>query len=116
LDQPQALQATLKYLSCNADLFDHIGQIQQQEHVQVVLTGMGSSLQALCPLELMLIAAGEKVTRVETSELIYSMPSLLASSNIIVAVSQSGKGHWRYEYCGQPTCRAGGLPDADSMR
>lgn len=91
LDQPQALQATLKYLSCNADLFDHIGQIQQQEHVQVVLTGMGSSLQALCPLELMLIAAGEKVTRVETSELIYSMPSLLASSNIIVAVSQSGQ-------------------------
>ncbi len=91
LDQPQALQATIEDLRCNADLFDRIGQICQQEHARVVLTGMGSSLHALYPLELMLTAQGEKVTRVDTSELIYSMPSLLASDTIIVAVSQSGR-------------------------
>ncbi|MGB7546619.1 MAG: SIS domain-containing protein [Terracidiphilus sp.] len=39
----------------------------------------------------MLTAHGENVTRVDTSELIYSMPSHLASGTIIVAVSQSGR-------------------------
>ena len=91
LDQPQALQDTLKDLRCKADLFDRIAQIRQQGHARVVLTGMGSSLHALYPLELMLTAEGESVTCVETSELIHSMPSLLASSTIIVAVSQSGR-------------------------
>src|ERR1035438_6021349 len=58
----------------------------------MVLTGMGSSLHALYPLELMLTAHGENVRRVDTSELIHSMPRLLAVSTIVVAVSQSGQG------------------------
>lgn len=91
LDQPQALQSTIEGLRCEADLFDRIRQIRQKEHARVVLTGMGSSLHGLYPLELMLIARGENVTRVDTSELIYTMPSLVASNVIIVAVSQSGQ-------------------------
>ena len=91
LDQPLALQATLEHFRCNADLFDRIAQIRLQEHARVVLTGMGSSLHALYPLELMLTAQGENVTRVDTSELIYSMPSLLDRGTIVVAVSQSGQ-------------------------
>ncbi|MGB7546620.1 MAG: hypothetical protein WBM14_02635 [Terracidiphilus sp.] len=42
LDQPQALQATLEDFRANAELFDRIAQIRQQEHARVVLTGMGS--------------------------------------------------------------------------
>ena len=91
LDQPKALEGTLENLRSNTGLFDHIGQIRLQEHERIVLTGMGSSLHALYPLELMLTALGEIVTRVDTAELIYSMPSLLASGTIIVAVSQSGR-------------------------
>ena len=91
LDQPKALQATLESLLRDADLFDRIGQIRQGRHARVVLTGMGSSLHALYPLQLMLTAHGETVTRVETSELIHSMPALLTSDSVIVAASQSGQ-------------------------
>ena len=91
LDQPQALEATLSGFRSNADLFGQIEKIRQQDHACVVLTGMGSSLQALYPLELILTRRGERIARVEASELIHSMPSLLASTNIVVAVSQSGR-------------------------
>ena len=91
LDQPQALQATLGDFRNSSDLFHRIGKIRKQRHARVVLTGMGSSLHALYPLELMLTAQGETVTRVDTSELIHSMPSLLADTTIIVTVSQSGR-------------------------
>jgi len=91
LDQPRALQATLDDFSGTADLFERLGKMRRQEHARVVLTGMGSSLHALYPLELMLTAQGEVVSRVDTSELIHSMPILLADSTIIVAVSQSGR-------------------------
>ncbi len=92
LDQPTALEATLKGLRGDADLFSRIRQVQQQEHTRVVLTGMGSSLHALYPLELTLIALGENVARIETAELIHSMPSLLENPTVVVAVSQSGQG------------------------
>jgi glucosamine--fructose-6-phosphate aminotransferase (isomerizing) len=91
LDQPQALEATLKGFRSDTGLFDHIAQMQRKEHARVVLTGMGSSLHALYPLEIVLTARGENVTRVDTSELIYSMPSLLAEGTLVVAVSQSGQ-------------------------
>lgn len=91
LDQPQALQATLDDFRGTADLFDRIEKMQRKEHARVVLTGMGSSLHALYPLEMTLTAQGENVTRVDTSELIHSMPILLAESTIVVAVSQSGR-------------------------
>lgn len=118
LDQPRALRATLEDLRSNTDLFDDIGQIRRQEHERVVLTGMGSSLHALYPLELMLIAQREKVTRVDTSELIYSMPSLLAGGTIIVAVSQSGRSAEMVQLLDQNACRAtiiGVTNTADSL-
>ena len=91
LDQPHALQATLEGFRSKLDLFESIDQIRRHGHARVVLTGMGSSLHALYPLELMLTAKGETVTRLETAELIHSMPALLAGDTIIVAVSQSGQ-------------------------
>ena len=91
LDQPKALQATLESLLRDSSLLDRVAQIRKQRHARVVLTGMGSSLHALYPLQLKLTAHGETVIRVETSELIHSMPALLTSDSIIIAVSQSGQ-------------------------
>lgn len=91
LDQPRALQETLNALRDEPGLFDRIVRIKKQPHARVVLTGMGSSLHALYPLLLTLTANGERAVDVETSELIHSMPSLLADDTVIVAVSQSGR-------------------------
>jgi glucosamine--fructose-6-phosphate aminotransferase (isomerizing) len=91
LDQPQALQATLDSLRADTSLFARIAQLRRTPHARIVLTGMGSSLHAQYPLELMLTAQGETVVRVDSSELIHSMPALLSSESIIVAVSQSGQ-------------------------
>jgi glucosamine--fructose-6-phosphate aminotransferase (isomerizing) len=91
LDQPQALRATLEGLRDDAGLVQQIGAVRRRKHARVVLTGMGSSLHALYPLELMLTAHGETVVRAETSELIHSMPTLLREDSIVVAVSQSGQ-------------------------
>ncbi len=91
LDQPQALHATLNDLRHKPDLFGRVAQMRRRGHTRIVLTGMGSSLHALYPLQLMLVALGETVVRVETSELIYSMPGLLVQATTIVAVSQSGR-------------------------
>lgn len=91
LDQAQALRATIQAFGRETDLFERIRDFSRREHRRVVLTGMGSSLHALYPLELMLIANGENVIRVEASELIHSMPRLLSHESIFVAVSQSGR-------------------------
>lgn len=91
LDQPRALQATIDALHDEPGLFDCIARIKHQPHERMVLTGMGSSLHALYPLLLTLTANGERAVDVETSELIHSMPSLLANDAVIVAVSQSGR-------------------------
>ena len=91
LDQPRALQATLDDFQADASLFARIAKMRQHQHQRIVLTGMGSSLHALYPLEMMLAAQGENVTRLDTAELIYSMSALLTADSIIVAASQSGQ-------------------------
>ena len=91
LEQPKALRNTLIGFRAQTDLESEIRRMREIPHSRVVLTGMGSSLHALYPAELKLTACGENVTRVETAELIYSMPALLESNSIVVAVSQSGK-------------------------
>lgn len=91
LDQPQALEATLNGLRAEPGLVQRVSALRRRQHSRVVLTGMGSSLHALYPLELMLAAHGESVCRAETSELIHSLPALLHEDSIIVAVSQSGQ-------------------------
>ena len=91
LYQPQALEATLNGLRAEPHLVHRVSALRRKQHTRVVLTGMGSSLYALYPLELMLAAYGETVCRAETSELIHSLPALLHEDSIIVAVSQSGQ-------------------------
>jgi glutamine---fructose-6-phosphate transaminase (isomerizing) len=91
LAQPQAIAATVAGLRSNRDLYPGIAAARLQKHARIVLTGMGSSCHALYPLEILLAAHGETVCRAETSELIHSLPALLTSESIIVAVSQSGQ-------------------------
>lgn len=58
---------------------------------RVVLTGMGSSLHALHPLQLRLLRAGRTALLVETAELIHAQSTLLDSRTLVVVVSQSGR-------------------------
>ncbi|MGD0471200.1 MAG: SIS domain-containing protein [Terriglobales bacterium] len=106
LDQPKALEDTLNGFRADAGLFDQIAQIRNQDHARVVLTGMGSSLHALCPLELALITQGENIMRLDMSELIHSMRPLLGSGAIIVAASQSGRSAEVVRLLAQNTHRA----------
>lgn len=91
LEQPEALRATLAGLRAQQHLCERLAEIRAREHARIVLTGMGSSLHALYPLEITLAAQGETVCRLETSELVHSFPALLSEKSIIVAVSQSGQ-------------------------
>lgn len=93
LDQPRALRDTLATLAAT-DL-EPIRALARKlatgELRRVVLTGMGSSYQALHPLYLHLISLGLNVQRIETSELLHHAPTLIAPDSLVVTVSQSGQ-------------------------
>jgi glucosamine--fructose-6-phosphate aminotransferase (isomerizing) len=86
LDQPRALEETIAGLPDTLDLERLLTRTRR-----VVLTGMGSSLFALHPLHLRLVAHGLNAVMVETSELVHAQPALLTPSTLVVAVSQSGR-------------------------
>lgn len=90
LDQPAALQRCWKQLALHKipDLADRIAR---NEFRAIVLTGMGSSLYALYPLHLGLIAHGLSSQLVETSELLHFQAKLLHGPTLVIAVSQSGR-------------------------
>ena len=90
LAQPSALRNTLAALhepDCLPGLVDDLARGNLQ---RVVLTGMGASYHALVPLWLRLSRAGLPTHLVETSELIYYFPALLAPDSLLIVVSQSG--------------------------
>lgn len=89
LDQPRALRATLAGLQA-APVAGELIERFRRPGQRTVLTGMGSSLSALQPLHLRLLAAGVASFHVETSELLHSQPALLATADVVVAASQSG--------------------------
>ena len=91
LDQPRALEATLRSLSVPNGFPQILRRLERGEMQRVVLTGMGSSLYVLHPLHARLTAAGLATLMIETSELLYYFPSLLDERSLIVAVSQSGR-------------------------
>ena len=77
LDQPRALEATLRGLSVPEGFPQIFGRLEKGEIRRIVLTGMGSSFYALHPLHARLTAAGLSTVMLETSELLYYFPSLL---------------------------------------
>ena len=86
LAQPRAVADTVSSLRNLAPLPN-----VAQSCTRVVLTGMGSSLYALHPLQIRCVKAGRTAFMVETSELIHYMPELLHEETLVVVVSQSGR-------------------------
>jgi glucosamine--fructose-6-phosphate aminotransferase (isomerizing) len=91
LDQPRALEATLRELESTAALDGVARRLRSGDLRRVVLTGMGSSHLALVPLHLRLVEAGLAPLTVESSELLHYQQPLLAESTLLVLVSQSGR-------------------------
>jgi glutamine---fructose-6-phosphate transaminase (isomerizing) len=91
LDQPRALQDTLKTLDRSKELEDLASRLNCGKFQRVILTGMGSSFHALHPLNLRLISHGCTALMVETSELIHYEQQLFDPQTLIIAVSQSGQ-------------------------
>jgi glucosamine--fructose-6-phosphate aminotransferase (isomerizing) len=90
LDQPRALEATLRGLNIPNGLPQILRRLEGEELRRVVLTGMGSSFYALHPLHALLTSRGFTTVLLETSELLYYFPRLFDRQTLIVAVSQSG--------------------------
>ena len=90
LDQPAALAQTLKCLQGQLETRAKLRDLEPGRFRRIILTGMGSSLHALHPLNGQLIAQGYTSLLAETSELIHYMRGLLLEDSLVVAVSQSG--------------------------
>jgi len=91
LDQPRAVEETIRGLSATPALQAIAGELAAGRFDRIVLTGMGSSLYALQTLRLRLIARGFTPLAAETSELLCSMSAALEGRTLMVAVSQSGR-------------------------
>jgi glucosamine--fructose-6-phosphate aminotransferase (isomerizing) len=91
LDQPRALEDTLRHLESTAALDVVARRLRSGEFRRVVLTGMGSSHHGLVPLHLRLVDAGLAPHTVESSELLHYQQPLLAEGTLLVLVSQSGR-------------------------
>lgn len=91
LDQPEALEDTLKALDISAAILDLAQRLQSGFFQRIVLTGMGSSFHALHPLNLQLIDRGFTAIMMETSELIHYQTRLFDPKTLLIAVSQSGE-------------------------
>ncbi len=93
LQQPDALRATVSALGSmrSGDFRRYAERLSANTLKRVVLTGMGSSYQALYPLQLQLVGHGIHTQMIETSELIHFGQRLLSPETLIVAVSQSGQ-------------------------
>jgi glucosamine--fructose-6-phosphate aminotransferase (isomerizing) len=86
LAQPRALADTAVALQRLPALPSAVFSAQR-----IVLTGMGSSLYALYPLQIRLIQAGKTAMMIETAELVFGQSRLLDEKTLVVAVSQSGQ-------------------------
>jgi glucosamine--fructose-6-phosphate aminotransferase (isomerizing) len=91
LEQPRALEATLRRLEATAALEGLARRLRNRERRRVVLTGMGSSHLGLVPLHLRLVEAGLLPLTVESSELLHYQRRLLDDGTLLVLVSQSGR-------------------------
>ena len=91
LDQPHALQQTVDGLDESPALQKFARALTRGDYQRAVLTGMGSSFQALHPLHLALCEFGIPSQMVETSELVLYMRRVLDERTLLIAVSQSGR-------------------------
>jgi glucosamine--fructose-6-phosphate aminotransferase (isomerizing) len=86
LAQPHAIADTVQGLR-DAPTWNY----RAQNHSKLVLTGMGSSLHALHPMQIRLVRSGHVSIMIETAELIHTQSNLLNDETLLVVVSQSGR-------------------------
>ncbi len=91
LDQPRALAETHRRLAVSPALEDVARRLGASGFRRVVLTGMGSSLHGLAPLELRLVEAGHTALAIDSSELLHYGRRLLDEDALLVLASQSGR-------------------------
>jgi glucosamine--fructose-6-phosphate aminotransferase (isomerizing) len=91
LDQPRALRETLERLAVTPEVASVAARLAGSGFRRVVLTGMGSSLHGLVPLQLRLVDAGHTASTVDCSELLHYQRRLLEDDTLLVLVSQSGR-------------------------
>ncbi|WP_404423363.1 SIS domain-containing protein [Nibricoccus sp. IMCC34717] len=89
--QGAALRATVDRLRTCTSLAPFAQDLSAGRWKGIVLSGMGSSLTALMPLQLALIQAGHLAWCIETSELMGAQRSLLRPDVLVVLASQSGE-------------------------
>ena len=91
LEQPDVLRRLVIHLS-KLEIDSALPTGLQEGHFRrVVLTGMGSSLQALYPLHRALSGAGIESHWIEAAELLLGFAPLYSQETLLVAVSQSGE-------------------------
>lgn len=86
LAQPQAIVDTLEGLRQVPPWSHRAGN-----YTKLVLTGMGSSLHALHPIQIRLVRSGYVSIMIETAELIHTQSNLIDDGTLLVIVSQSGR-------------------------
>jgi glutamine---fructose-6-phosphate transaminase (isomerizing) len=92
LNQPQALENTFETLAKSPGLLGDLAtRLKKGKFQRILLTGMGSSFHALCPLNLELVNHGLTAFMVETAELIHYKSRFFDPNTLIIAVSQSGR-------------------------
>ncbi len=90
LDQPRAIAATVEGMGIDSRLAALAAGLRGGRFARLILTGMGSSLYALHPLQIELAEAGFTPLLVETAELLHALPRLREGA-LVIAVSQSGR-------------------------
>lgn len=91
LEQPAALVGALRYWRAGADLRARLAALASDASGPVVLTGMGSSLDACYPASVFLNRRGRAAFPVETSELLHYFPEVVTPGTLLVVVTQSGE-------------------------
>ncbi len=86
LAQPQSIADTVEGLR-HAPTWPH----RARNHTKLVLTGMGSSMHALHPMQIRLVRSGHVSIMIETAELVHTQSKLLDDQTLLVIVSQSGR-------------------------
>ncbi len=91
LQQPDAISAAGLGLLAQTELLTELKALARRASgLPLVLTGMGSSLDALQALDSTLARAGVNVTTINTAELVHFRLPSVQPHGVVVAVSQSG--------------------------
>ncbi len=91
LGQPGAVRAAAAGLLEQTTVLGRLGTLLEGASRPLVLTGMGSSYDALLGLSSLLGRAGHQTLTINTAELVNFQMAMVESGAVVIAVSQSGR-------------------------